>query len=45
MAAVSGANAVGGEQARGTGGDEGHDELVEAIELAVRELGAAPQFP
>ena len=29
-----------GEQARSTGGDEGDDELIEALELAVQELGA-----
>ena len=40
-----GADAVQGEQARGTGGDQGADELVQALELAVEELGAAAQLP
>jgi hypothetical protein len=40
-----GTNAIKGEQARGTGRDEGHDELAEAIELAVQKLGAATEFP
>ena len=40
-----GADPVEGEQARGAGGDEGDDELIEALELAVEELGAPSQLP
>ena len=39
-----GADAVQGEQAGGAGGDERDDELVEALELAVEELGAPAQL-
>ena len=39
-----GADAVEGEQARGAGGDEGDDELVQAAELAVEELGAPAEL-
>ena len=38
------ADPVEGEQAGGAGGDEGDDEGVEAVELAVEELGAPAQF-
>ena len=34
-----------GEQARGAGSHQRDDELVQAAELAVQELGAPPQFP
>ncbi len=40
----AGADSVEGEQAGGAGGDQRDDELVQAGELAVQELGAAPQF-
>ena len=40
-----GADPVQGEQARGAGGDQGDDELVQAVELAVQELRAASQLP
>jgi hypothetical protein len=40
-----GADPVQGEQARGAGGDQRDDELVQPLELAIQELGAAPQFP
>jgi hypothetical protein len=39
------ADPVHGEQARGAGGDQGDDEIVQAAELAVQELGAPSQFP
>ena len=39
------ADSVEGEQARGMGGDQGDDELVQALELAVQELCAPSQFP
>ncbi len=39
------ANAVPGEQAGCAGGHERDDELVEAFELAVEELGAPSQLP
>jgi hypothetical protein len=35
---------VQGEQAGSAGGHQGHDELVEARELAVEELRAPSQF-
>ena len=35
-------DAVQGEQARGTGGDEGDDELVQALELAVENSVRRP---
>src|SRR5258708_4379225 len=40
-----GADAVEGEQARGAGGHEGDDELVEAVELAAGEFGAPAELP
>jgi hypothetical protein len=40
-----GADAVQREQAGGMGGDERDDELIEAAELVIEELGAAAQFP
>ena len=39
-----GADPVQGQKAWGAGGDEGSDELVEALELAVEELGAPSQL-
>src|SRR5271170_5558238 len=39
-----GADPVEGEKPGGAGGDEGADELVEALELAVEELRAASQL-
>ncbi len=39
-----GADPVQGQKAWGAGGDEGSDELIEALELAVEELGAPPQL-
>ena len=39
-----GADPVEGEQAGGVRGDEGDDELVEAFELAVEELGAPSEL-
>ena len=39
------AEPVNGEQARGMGGDQRDDELVQALELAVQELRAPPQLP
>ncbi len=44
MAAVSGADAVEREQARGAGSHQGNDELIEALELAVQEPGAPAQL-
>ncbi len=38
------ADAVEGEQAGGAGSDEGDDQLVQALELAIGELGAPAQF-
>ena len=38
------ADAVEGEQAGGTGSDEGDDQLVQALELAIEEPGAPAQF-
>ena len=43
--AAVGTDPVQGEQARGAGGDEGDDELVQALELAVEELSAPSQLP
>ena len=40
----AGADPVQGEQAGGAGGDQRDDELVQAGELAVQELGAPPQL-
>src|SRR6266480_7851054 len=40
-----GADAIEGEQARGVAGHEGDEELVEAAELAVEELGAPAELP
>ena len=37
-------DSVEGEQPGGVGGDERDDELVEALELGVEELGAPSQF-
>ena len=39
-----GTDPVQGEQARGAGSDEGDDELVQALELAVQELSASSQL-
>jgi Transposase IS116/IS110/IS902 family len=39
-----GADPEDGEQPGGAGGDEGADELIEALELAVEELRAATQL-
>jgi hypothetical protein len=39
------AEPVNGEQARGMGGYQRDDELVQALELAVQELRAPPQLP
>ena len=39
-----GTDPVQGQKARGAGGDEGDDELVEALELAVEELSAPAQL-
>ena len=39
------AGAVQGEQARGTGGDEGDDERIQALQLAVEEFRAPSQLP
>src|ERR1035441_8798629 len=39
------ADAVQGHQAGGVPGDQGHDERIEADDLAVQELGAAAQLP
>ena len=44
-AAVPGADAVTGEQARGVAGHEGDDELAGAAGLAAGELGAPAEFP
>jgi hypothetical protein len=40
-----GADPVQGEQARRPGSDEGLDELIQALELAVQELRAPSQLP
>src|SRR5690348_11914763 len=40
----AGADPVQGQKARGAGGDQGDDELVEAAELAIQELGTPSQF-
>ena len=39
------ADSVQGEQAGGAGGHQGNDQLVQALQLAVGELRAPPQFP
>jgi hypothetical protein len=39
-----GADTVEVEQARGVGTDEGHDELVEAGDLALQELGSSSEL-
>ena len=39
------ADAVQGEQARRTAGHQGDDELIQARELAVEELGPPSQLP
>ena len=41
----AGPDPVQGEQARGAGGDQRDDEIVQAAELAVQELCAPSQFP
>ena len=41
----AGPDPVQGEQARGAGGDQRDDEIVQAGELAVQELCAPSQFP
>jgi hypothetical protein len=40
-----GTDPVQGQKARGAGGDQGDDELVQALELATGELGAPSQLP
>jgi hypothetical protein len=40
-----GTDPVQGQKARGAGGDQGDDELVQALELAIEELGAPSQLP
>jgi transposase len=42
---MTGADAVQGQQVRGMAGDQGHDERIEAGDLAVEELGAAAELP
>ena len=39
-----GADAIQREQARGAGGHQGNDDLIEAGQLAVQELGAAAEL-
>ena len=38
-------HAIQGHQAWSARGDEGHDEVIQALDLAVQELRAPSQFP
>jgi hypothetical protein len=40
-----GTNPVKGEPPRGAGSDQREDQLLQALELAVEELRAPPEFP